>query len=350
MKARPRNQRLSRTKVRKQQHLLEVTVRRDTAKAMRQRAVAAFICKSLLFLALTVGGWIGGKELLRRFLWENPDYFLTDLRVTPTDGALTREQILHAAGISEGRNIFTLNLTEARAELDKLPQVERAEIQRVLPNRIDITITERRPIAWVTALASDDPTSSDRALLIDARGVVMRSKRTLPEYYHLPVISGVPVGNFTPGQRVNTFEMQAALELVRLNVDNTRWQALNIDLAKGYCLVVTDRNRAKITFGLDRIDLQLERLFRHLEYIEPTKKEIQTINLMVERNTPVTFVEPPPPPLPPPPESPAPARFSAPLPAPRAIPVAKPEPAAKPPSSGRKSMPDNVRKPFRMQN
>lgn len=343
MKGSLRNQRLTKSKARKQQHLLEVTVRRDTAIAMRQRALAAFFCKTALFLALTAGAWIGGKELLRRFLWENPDYFLTDLRVTPTDGALTREQILHAAGIVEGRNVFTLKLAEARAELDKLPQVERAEIQRVLPNRIDITITERRPIAWVTLRASDDPMSSEKALLIDARGVVMRSKRTLPEYYHLPVISGVPVENFTPGQRVNTFEMQAALELVRLNVDNTHWQALNIDLSKGYCLVVTDRNRAKITFGLDHIDQQLERLFRILDFIEPTGKEIQTIHLMVERNTPVTFVEPPPA---------AAESVATPTPVRATIPVVKPSPETpgKAPPSGRKPLPESVRKPFRMQN
>ena len=330
MKTKPRNQRLSNSKVRKQQHLLEVTVRRDKAVSMRNRAILAWTCKTILAVGLIVGAWVGGKELLRRFLWENPDYLLTDVRVT-SDGALTREQILNATRIVEGRNIFTLELTKARTELDLLPQVERAEIQRVLPNRLDITVTERKPIAWVTGSAEEDPTTSKKSFLIDARGVMMRSKTLLPEYYHLPVISGVAVENFAPGQRANTFEMQAALELVRLNADNTRWQARNIDLRKGYCLEVTDRNHAKITFGLDRVDQQLDRLFRYLDLIEPSKKEIQTVNLMVERNTPITFAvpesdTPPPTPLPKNNATPAPAKSTPPPPRAQAV-SATPAPA-----------------------
>ena len=357
MKTKPRNQRITSSKGRKQQHLLEVTVRRDKAVSMRNRAILSWTCKTIVFVALLAGIWVGGKEMLRRFVWENPDYVLTDLRVT-SDGALTREQILNAANVTEGHNLYSYDLKKARTDLDQLPQVERSEIQRVSPNRIDIVVTERRPIAWAIGSAGEDPTTSKKSYLIDARGVVMRSKRLLPEYYSLPVISGVAVENFAPGQRVSTFEMQAALELVRLNADNTRWQARNIDLKKGYCLEVTDRNRAKITFGLDHVDQQLDRLFRYLDLIEPTKKEIQTVNLMVERNTPITFSVPdsdepaPAPPASKPGATPAPAK-SAPV-VKAAIPVAKPvnsatggRPSASTPSpNSRAATP--LTKPFRV--
>jgi cell division septal protein FtsQ len=239
MSGKIRNKRISSAKIRKQQHLLEVTVRADKARAMRNRAVASFICKTIFFTGLAVGAWFGGKELLRRFLWENPDYLLTEIRV-PLDGALQKEQILDATNLHEGVNIFTVDIKRARLALDTLPQVERAEIQRILPNRIDINIIERRPIAWVTEKAEENPTGSDRSWLIDARGVVMKTKRMLEEYYHLAHISGVPVANFVPGQRITTVEMQSALELIRLNADNTRWQARNIDLAKG---LLPDRHR-----------------------------------------------------------------------------------------------------------
>ena len=291
MKSKVRNQRMSSTRVRKQQHLLEVTVRADKARVMRNRAIAAFVCKTIFVLGLLIGSYVGGKEVLRRFLWENPDYFLTDIRVS-SDGALQRDQILHAGKVVSGVNIFSVKTPAIRAGIDALPQVERAEVQRVLPNRLDITITERRPIAWLTERADEDPTASESAWLVDARGVVMKSKRLLEEYRHLPQISGVPVNDFVAGQRINLAEVQAALELVRLDGDNTRWQASNIDLSKGYCLVVTDRNHAKITFGLDDIDQQMERMFRYLDRAEAEKKEIQTINLIVKKNTPVTFHDP----------------------------------------------------------
>lgn len=285
-----KNQRISKLRHRKQQHLLEVSVRSDIARTQRNRAIFFFCCKAILLVGTCAGLYVGATEGLRRYFWENPDYFLSDLRVT-TDGALTREQIVNAAGLCEGRNIFTVDLAAARTALMALPQVDRVEIERTLPRRVSVNVIERRPVAWVTQRASEDPSTSERAFLIDARGVVMRSKTILPEYLHMPVISGVEVENLAPGQKVRSFEMQAALDLVRLNVDNARFQPRNIDVAKGYCLVVTDQLRRKITFGLDRVDLQLQRLDQYLDYLEPTGRDLRTVNLFVERNTPITFAD-----------------------------------------------------------
>src|SRR4030095_8783543 len=141
----------------------------------------------------------------------------------------------------------------------------------------------------------EDPTTSERAFLVDARGVMMRSKRLLPEYLHLPVISGVVLEHLASGQRVRSCEMQAALDLVRLTADNTRFQPRILDIEKRYCVVVTDQNRRKVTFGLKGIDGQVAKLMRCLDFIEPTGREIQKVNLLVERNTPVVFAESPPP-------------------------------------------------------
>ena len=287
----PWNKRVSSTRQRKQQHLLDVKIRVGKERERRVRVVAGFVFKTLLIGALVAGAWLGGKEAWRRCVWENPDYFVSEPEVK-TDGTLTREQILTTAEIVEGRNILTIDLGKSRAALEKLPQVESAEISRTFPNRVAIAITERRPIAWVILKKEEDATTSEHSLLIDARGIVLRSRVRLPEYYHLPVISGVETENLVPGQRVNAFDIQAALELVRLNADSTRFQLRNIDLAKGYCLVVTDQRRAKITFAFDKIDAQLSRLNRLLDVIEPTKQEIQTVNLIPERNIPVTFYDP----------------------------------------------------------
>ena len=287
----PPNKRVSSTRQRKQQHLLDVKIRVGKERERRFRSVAGFVFKTILIVALAVGAWLGGKEAWRYFVWENPEYFVRDPDVK-TDGTLTREQILGAADIVEGRNVLTVDLGNSRAALEKLPQVESAEVSRTFPNRVAVNITERRPIAWVTLKKEEDPTTSEHAFLIDARSIVLRSRVLLPEYYHLPIISGVETENLVPGQRVNAFDIQAALELVRLNADSTRFQVRNIDLAKGYCLVVTDQRRAKITFGFKNIENQIERLNRLLDAIEPTHQEIRTVNLIPERNVPVTFYDP----------------------------------------------------------
>lgn len=288
----PANRRISNVRQRKkQQTLLDVKIRASTERRRMFARIFRVSARLIIFTAVTAGCWVGGKEALRRFVFENPDYAISDLKFL-TDGTLTREQVLKTGDLSEGRNIFLVNLGKARTEIEKMPQVENVEVVRTLPNHLSVTVTERRPIAWVAAKADEDPTVSDKSFLIDARGVLMKTKAKLEEYLHFPVISGVQTENLVAGERVTTSEMQAALELIRLTSDSTRFQARHVDLSKGYCLIVTAHSHAKIVFGLDHIDAQLTRLHRYLARAAEDQKEIQAVNLIVERNTPVTFVEP----------------------------------------------------------
>jgi len=275
----------------KQHHLLDVKIRASTERRRRIARIVSITTRVTLAVMLIAGSWIGGKEALRRFVFENPDYAVRELKYV-TDGTLTRDQVLAAGNLAAGRNIFLVNISKAREEIEKMPQVENAEVTRTLPNRMMVTVAERRPIAWVVAKPAEDPTTSEKAFLIDARGVLMKSRARLEEYLNFPVISGVETGNLVPGQRVTTVEMQAALEIIRLTSESTRFQARHVDVSKGYCLVVTAHSLAKITFGLERIDAQLARLHRYLSRAAEDLMEIQTVNLIVERNTPVTFVEP----------------------------------------------------------
>ncbi|HYR58369.1 MAG TPA: FtsQ-type POTRA domain-containing protein [Chthoniobacteraceae bacterium] len=289
--SKPANRRVSNFRQRKkQQHLLDVKIRASTERKRLIGKIFSITFRLILFGALIAGAWIGGKEALRRFVFENPDYAIREVKFL-TDGTLTREQVLKAGSLVEGQNIFLVNLGQARAAIEKMPQVEMVEVTRTLPNRLSVAVTERKPIAWVVSKADEDATVSEKAFLIDARGVLMKTKAKLEEYLHFPVISGVQTENLVAGERVTTSEMQAALELIRLTSESTRFQARHIDLSKGYCLVVIAHSHAKVTFGLERIDAQLARLQRYLAHAAEDQKEIQTVNLIVERNTPVTFVE-----------------------------------------------------------
>ena len=98
----------------------------------RIRSVLWFTCKTVLIVSLLVGSYLGGKECLRRFLWENPDYYLAEVRLT-TDGTLTHEQVRTTANMELGKNIFTIDIAKAREALDAMPQVESVELQRLPP-------------------------------------------------------------------------------------------------------------------------------------------------------------------------------------------------------------------------
>jgi hypothetical protein len=167
------------------------------------------------------------------------------------------------------------------------------QVIRKLPGEIDIRSVERKPIAWITPEKQiSDPFASDVDFLVDARGVLMKEKKLLPEYLGLPLITGCTGESLEPGKIVESFEAKAALELLRLSTASfmqTRFLIREIDVSKGYCLVVSDKNHTRITFGFDNLDTQLQRLEQFLVYADDSKRELATVNLLVQRNIPVTF-------------------------------------------------------------
>ncbi len=292
---RPRNQRLSSSRQRRQQHLLDVKVRSRRATQHRNRRVLVAISKIVLILGLCIGLYLGVREGARRFFFENPTYRLGQIEVQ-TDGTLQREQILKTTDLHEGENIFRVNLARVHDSLQQLPQVDEVQVTRRLPSEIDIRISERKPIAWITGEKQiTDPFATEGAFLVDARGVLMKEKKLLPEYLGLPLITGCTSEALEAGKIVGSFEAKAALELLRLSTRSfmqTRFQIREIDVSKGYCLVVTDKNHTRVTFGFDDIDTQLQRLEQFLVYSDDSKQEIATVNLLVQRNIPVTFTKP----------------------------------------------------------
>ena len=292
---RARNRRVSSFRQRRQQHLLDVKVRSRKAVQHRNRRVLVVFSKIALVIALISAIYVGGRIAAKRFFIDNPDYKLSAIEVQ-TDGTLQREQILSVADLREGENIFQVNLARVHERLQELPQVDEVEVVRRLPAEVDIRIVERKPIAWITGEKQiADPFASEAAFLVDARGVLMKEKKLLPEYLGLPLILGCASESFGPGKTVKSPEAKAALELLGLSTRSfmqTRFQIREIDVSKGYCLVVTDKNHSRVTFGFDNLDTQLQRLEQFLIYSDDAHRELATVNLLVQRNIPVTFAKP----------------------------------------------------------
>lgn len=276
----------------KSQGLLEVKVRAELATRQRNRTVLVWFSKTVLALALVGGIVFGGREVVNRMFLKNADYNLAAIEISDDGPALSRELIVSTADLKLGQNIFQVSLSKAREALAALPQVERVDLQRALPNKITIEIIERRPVAWLAEAKTADPSSSEKSFLIDSKGVLFKPKRQLPEYLRLPAIYGAPVENYLPGETVDTPEVCSALDLVQKNADANRFRLQSIDLSKGYCLIATDSRRAKLTFGLDDIGPQLDRLGAVLDYAASQGKEIRTVNLMVQRNLPAVLADP----------------------------------------------------------
>jgi cell division protein FtsQ len=80
-----------------------------------------------------------------------------------------------------GRSVVRVPLTERRKAIESLAWVEQAGVQRVLPNRIRVEVTERMPVAFLR-------TQGDLAL-VDSHGMIL--ERPAEAEFHFPVVNGI---------------------------------------------------------------------------------------------------------------------------------------------------------------
>ena len=91
------------------------------------------------------------------------------------------DAIIEKFAADMGRSVVRVPLTERREALESVPWVEQAHVQRVLPNRIRVEITERTPVAFLR-MGSD-------LSLVDAQGVIL--DRPVDGEFKFPVVSGI---------------------------------------------------------------------------------------------------------------------------------------------------------------
>jgi len=115
---------------------------------------------------------------------------------------VTRAQLLGIFGEDVERNIFTVSLSERRAELEKLPWIDHATVMRLLPNRMRVSIAERMPVAFVR--------QGSHIGLVDANGVLldMPVDAKVSEHYSFPVVTGISADEplSTRAARMKIFE------------------------------------------------------------------------------------------------------------------------------------------------
>ena len=291
---RPSNLRLTSNREMRKKYFIEGVVKRDTNETWCAfRHWVWRLVKVCMLLALIGGAGYGATVGWKKLFWQNPEYALKDIEFN-SDGTLTRDQARTAAKIKPGGNIYSYKISAIRDAIRTLPQVENVEVTRYLPNRIEVTVKERKPTAWLAAAPGEKSPSPEPTHLLDASGIVFQPKRVLHEFKSLPVITGVQTEDLDPGKLIRKAEVIAALELLRHTRETGSIKVTTVDVSKGCFIVATDQKRAQLTFGLDDIAGQLDRLSIVRNEAGLIGQEIQTINLIPMRNIPVTFMQPAP--------------------------------------------------------
>jgi cell division protein FtsQ len=218
------------------------------------RITAVTLLVAAIPAGLVAGGW---------WLATSPRFAVAAVDVGGAQH-VTVERILEAARIEPGKSLFLMDPRAAVQRIEALPQVERAEIVRELPNRVTVRVEERRPFTLL---------HSGRLSWIDEGGRILApaGEAVVPP---APVISGVAEGE--------TAKARDAVRLIRALL--RRGSALaaeisEIDMSESDGPVLFTANGVEVRLGNEDWDERLARLETVLAQKAAREGNVRTVDL-----------------------------------------------------------------------
>lgn len=157
--------------------------------------------KKHFLLMILLGGVLLGVAIYANIWKENRR--ATEV-VVEGNRVLAAKDILTLAAVPGNSLMFDLDLYAIEQRVGKNPYVKSVAVHRDIPNRVRISIEERIPVAAVVM---------DRLYYLDAEGYVLPPARS-QSIFDLPVLTGLPPGEFVSGVRTKNRDALDALSIL----------------------------------------------------------------------------------------------------------------------------------------
>jgi cell division septal protein FtsQ len=294
-KRKPKNRRFDRPE------LLNVKLRSSQTRAARFRLAGLGLSISFSLVVILFVLWRGGEWVLDRLIYDNDAFAIQKIEVQ-TDGVIAPEHFRRWATVKVGQNLLALDLARVKRDLELVPLIQSAAIERVLPRTLRLRISEREPVAQVLAMQSVAGGGYEQVIYyLDETGFVMlpldpRLRATPAAITNdaLPIISGVSTSDLRPGRRVDSIQVRAALEMIA-KFDYSPMAGLaeleRINVTTPEVLEVYTSHGAQITFSLNPFEPQLRRWYLVYDQYQKQGKSIAMLDLSIANNVPLRLVE-----------------------------------------------------------
>lgn len=248
---------------------------------------------------------LGGKSwsfYRRVFFWSGIGIAALTVTVVASRFALHSPQMLlvkpdqievsgnHVVPMEEIQKVFLRDLDHSllqipldtrRSQILEVSWVEEASVQRILPNRLRIEITERTPIAFFR--------NGAELTLIDAHGVLL--DRPEGEDFHFPIVTGLSesMPRDDREKRMKTYEeFMKAIELVRPG-STDRVSELDLGNPRDLHAVLTglagpnDPQAVTVHFGPNDFTNKYRMLIENFAQWQANAGRVRTIDLQYSR-------------------------------------------------------------------
>jgi hypothetical protein len=250
-------------------------------------------------LALAAAAVWGAAHGLRRAFLENEDFRLQAIDLNP-NRVLDERALVEWAGIDLKGSLFAVDIDRVERVLEARPELVDARVERKLPGTLVVRVHERVPLAWLECpahgLTGRDPAAGmlldpNRVLFPCVPGMRAQSGR-------LPVLALQDPATPRPvaGRPIASPELERCLRLLRKALPVAEaggWTIDRMTQANAWSLRLTTGDGVEAVFGLGDHERQLADLGAVLAHAAARGQQLATVNLIPERNLPVTLGGPP---------------------------------------------------------
>lgn len=157
-----------------------------------------------------------------------PAFYIHEVTVTGTK-LLTPGKVIDAANLEVGRNIFTFRTSTVANNIGTLPLIKEAKVIRKFPDKVEVIVTECKPIAQVVC-------GESLFIVVDDTGKILDTTSESAKY-GVPIIEGLSVEQFEVGYVITTSQQDKFQRLLTLSKElsenNIIDQIAKIALEKG---------------------------------------------------------------------------------------------------------------------
>lgn len=204
---------------------------RSDARRPRKATLRVFLT---LFKAILIAAFV----VYALYYFSQSSFFALRKIEVRGQNHLTPGEVTAQSGLSDGMNIFQVNLDQARVHLLADPWIAGAVLRRQLPNRVEIAIEERQPSALLI--------TGQYWLVLDRNGVCIDNP-TSPRLYSLPIITGLTPDTTEPGKQISASPvLPVVLAALDLSVEDFFSE---VDLANPESLIAYTRDGIPIYLG-----------------------------------------------------------------------------------------------------
>ncbi|HMO04269.1 MAG TPA: FtsQ-type POTRA domain-containing protein [Kiritimatiellia bacterium] len=254
------------------------------AKAAEQRNESMHKVGAILLALVALGGaiWVAvaGAERIRAWLFVENDQFLIETISIASTGTLSPDHIREFGGITEGQNLFAVDIKGVRARLEAGPLIKKAEVTRQLPGTLEVRVQERIPLARIPQAQAGFFFAVD----VDGKVLGLAGRK----HGAMPMVKGFKDRGLAPGDFLRDGGAIDALQVIGLCDGTMLGQVIQIsaiDVGHPDYLELSLANGVKVLLPRNPPRSKLEDL---VVYLRESGGRLNFIDLTLDRNVPAS--------------------------------------------------------------